>query len=446
MTISKTSLIEKLCHHFENDDITYVIVGDTRSYPIEIHGDTDILTDSRSLALAQKSLLKFCDAHGIKIAQVLQHEQSAWYYVLAWFDDAGHLNTFDPDICSDYFRYGKLFLMADQVVSGRIRKQTNVTNLSNGFFVPAPSRSFIYYLLKKIDKGVLDERQGEYLSSQWCLDVEGGMAEIQRFWPEREVSLLASAASSRDWTTVRKDIDKFRAVLRGAIGFSLKYQWKELVRKLLRLFHPTGLLICFLGPDGSGKSSIITRVQDDLAPLFRRTQTYHLRPHFGHRMKDQGPVRAPHAEPTRNIVASILKSIFYFADYTIGYWWSIWPRRVRSTLILFDRYFYDLIVDPRRLRYGGPKWAPAFLAKCIPAPDLVIYLDAPPEVLLSRKQEVSASELERQRREYSSLINKLRNGYKVDASQPLAEVVENVERIIVTFLEARVTKKLTSNV
>lgn len=446
MPLSKTSIIEKLCHQFENDDVTYVIAGDTSRYPIEIHGDTDILTDSRSLSLAHKSLLRFCDTYGITIAQVIQHEQSAWYYVLAWFDEAGHLNTFNPDICSDYFRYGRLFLVADQVVSDRVRKQTNIASLSTGFFVPAPSRSFIYYLLKKIDKGVLDERHGEYLSAQWRLDVHGGMSEIQRFWPEKEASILASAASSTDWTTVRKDIERFRTALRGAIGFSLKYQWRELVRKLWRVVHPTGLLICFLGPDGSGKSSVITRVQGDLAPLFRSTLIYHLRPHFGHRTNDQGPVRAPHAQPPRSIVVSILKSIFYFADYTVGYWWSIWPRKVRSTLILFDRYFYDLIVDPKRLRYGGPQWVPAFLAKCIPAPDLVIYLDAPPEVLLSRKQEVSASELEKQQREYSVLINQLQNGYKINASQPLDEVVENVERIIVNFLEARVSKNLTSDI
>ena len=444
--LSKSSLVAKLCHRFENDGITYVIVGDTRHYPEEIHGDTDIVTDTRSLPLARKSLLKFCNEQGIKIAQVLQHEQSAWYYVLAWFDEAGHLKTFDPDICGDFFRYGNLFLKADQVVSGRMRKQADATNSSAGFFIPTPARSFIYYLLKKIDKGVLDERHGEYLSSQWRLDVQGGMAGIQRFWPELEAGILAKAATNSDWTAVRKEIGKFRALLREAIGFTLRYRWNELVRKLRRLFCPTGLMIVFLGPDGSGKSTIITCAQNDLAPLFRRTQTYHLRPHFGHRTKDQGPVHEPHAQPVRNAFASILKSLFYFADYTVGYWWSIWPSRVRSTLILFDRYFYDLIVDPKRLRYGGPQWVPRFLAKCIPAPDLIIYLDAPSEVLLSRKQEVSASELERQQREYSILINKLQNGYKVDASKPLAEVVGNVERIIVSFLEARVSKRLTPDV
>jgi thymidylate kinase len=442
---SKSRLILNLCQHLENDGITYVIVGDTRRYPDESFGDTDILIDMPSLSSAKRSLLKFANEHRIAIAQVLQHEQSAWHYVLAWFDEAGRLNTFDPDICGDYFRHGRLFLKAEQVVSGRVRHNT-VAKSDSAFFVPTPARGFIYYLLKKIDKGTLDERQGEYLSSQWKLDAQGGLTEIRRFWPDVEAGILARAAAASNWTLVRKEISKLRAVLRCSIRSTFRYRWNEVVRKWRRLIHPTGLLIVFLGSDGSGKSTIIKHVQNDVGSLFRRTQIYHLRPHFGCRQKDQGPVYEPHARSTRNMFTSLIKGLFYWADYTIGYWWAIWPNKVRSTLILFDRYFFDLVVDPRRLRYGGPRWISRVLARCIPSPDLTIYLHAPPEILLSRKQEVAASELERQHQEYSVLISKLGNGYKVDASKPLAEVIYNVETIIVDFLEARVSKRLTSDV
>jgi thymidylate kinase len=100
-----------------------------------------------------------------------------------------------------------------------------------------------------------------------------------------------------------------------------------------------------------------------------------------------------------------------------------------------------VIIDPKRLRYGGPPWIPVFLSKYIPSPDLIIYLDAPPAVLLSRKQEGAASEIERQRQAYLELTHDLQSAYIIDASKPLPEVIDSVERIIVEFMESRVTKR-----
>lgn len=441
--ITRSQAISKLFQYLEDDGVNYVVVGDTRGYPEEIQGDIDIVTDPRSLPLAQQSLFKFCKDYSIKIVQVLQHEHSAWYYVLAWFDGTGKLITFNPDICSDYFRYGRLFLMAEEVLAGRVRAVGDKKGPLN-FFVPSPPKGFIYYLLKKIDKGDLDERQRDYLSSQWNSDIHGGMAQIARFWPDHEANILARAARTNDWAPVRKEIGKFQLVLRKSLGFSVRHWCHEIIRKLRRLFYPTGLLVVFLGSDGSGKSTIITQVQNDLAPLFRQTKAYHLRPHFGRRIKDNTPVAHPHAQPPRSTIASCLKMLLYLADYSIGYCFAIFPHKVRSTLILFDRYFFDVIIDPKRLRYGGPRWIPVFLTKCIPSPDLIIYLDAPPAVLLSRKQEVAASEIERQRQAYLNLTHDLQSAYTIDASKPLPEVIDSVERIIVEFMESRVTKRRTS--
>jgi thymidylate kinase len=440
--ISRSQAISKLFQYLEDDGVNYVVVGDTRGYPEEVHGDTDIVTDPRSLPLAQQSLFKFCKDYSIKIVQVLQHEHSAWYYVLAWFDRTGKLITLKPDICGDYFRFGRLFLKAEDVLADRIRAVGDKKRPLN-FFAPSPPKGFVYYLLKKIDKGDLDERQGDYLSSQWNLDIHGGMVQIERFWPGQEANIIARAARTNDWAPVRKEIGKFRLVLRKSLGFSVRHWCHEIIRKLRRLFYPTGLLVVLLGSDGSGKSTIITQVQNDLAPLFRRTKTYHLRPHFGRRIKDKAPVIDPHAQPPRNSIASCLKMLLYLADYSIGYRFAIYPHKVRSTLILFDRYFFDVIIDPKRLRYGGPRWIPVFLAKCIPSPDLIVYLDAPPAVLLSRKQEVAVSEIERQRQAYLNLTHDLQSAYTIDASKPLPEVIDSVERIIVEFMESRVIKRHT---
>ena len=63
-----------------------------------------------------------------------------------------------------------------------------------------------------------------------------------------------------------------------------------------RMVQPTGLLVAMLGADGAGKSTVLAQVEDDLAPAYRRTKRYHLRPHFG-RVTADGPAVV---DPTRN--------------------------------------------------------------------------------------------------------------------------------------------------
>ena len=437
----RSQAVTTLFQYFDQDGVNYVIVGDIRGYPDELCGDIDIVTDFPSLTLEQQTLLRFCNDHGIKVVQVLQHEQSAWYYVLAWFDETGRLITINPDICCDYFRYGKLFLKADEVVADRLRTGQE-KNESLGLFAPPPAKGFIYYLLKKIDKGDLDKRHGDFLSWQWNRDVEGGMAQITRFWPSLEVSMLAKAASTNDWDPIRNEISRFQSLLRRSLSFSITHWRRENLRKIRRVLQPTGLFIVFLGSDGSGKSTIIGQMQRDLAALFRRTNVYHLRPRFGRKVTDEVPISRPHGQTPRSSLFSLLKLLLYLTDYLLGYIFVIWPRTIRSTLILFDRYFFDALIDPKRLRYGGPEWFVRLLAKCIPLPDLVIYLDAPTAVLLSRKQELTPSEIDRQRVAYLNLIKNLHDAYKVDASRPLHEVITDVERIVVDFMADRTMKRI----
>jgi thymidylate kinase len=73
---------------------------------------------------------------------------------------------------------------------------------------------------------------------------------------------------------------------------------------------------------------------------------------------------------------------------------------VRRSLVVFDRYYCDLLIDPRRFRSRAPRWLAGAIAAMIPMPDLMLVLDAPAEVLQARKQEVPAEESARQAQAY----------------------------------------------
>jgi thymidylate kinase len=76
-----------------------------------------------------------------------------------------------------------------------------------------------------------------------------------------------------------------------------------------------------------------------------------------------------------------------------------------------------------------------------PRPSLVIFLDAPPEMLYQRKQEATPAYLERRRRVVLELGKTMPNFVRVDAAQPLEQVVADVSQSIVDFNASRVSSQ-----
>lgn len=198
-----------------------------------------------------------------------------------------------------------------------------------------------------------------------------------------------------------------------------------------------------MGPDGSGKSSVIDGVQRRLESDGRTIHYIHLRPRLG-RNTDQNaaPVTNPHAKAPYGQVLSTLKIFYLLADYCGGYILKVRPLLKRSEIVIFDRYYHDLLVDPKRYRYGGPMWLARLVGRLVPKPDLWILLDAPAEVLQSRKQEVPFEETARQRQAYLDLVKGFKNSVVIDASQPLDDVVADTNRAILEFMAKRTEKRL----
>jgi thymidylate kinase len=66
------------------------------------------------------------------------------------------------------------------------------------------------------------------------------------------------------------------------------------------------------------------------------------------------------------------------------------------------------------------------LAHAYPKPDLVLYLDAPAEVLLARKGEGTIAALERRRGDYLALADVAPDFVVVDVDRPTEDVVHDV--------------------
>lgn len=187
--------------------------------------------------------------------------------------------------------------------------------------------------------------------------------------------------------------------------------------------------VTMLGPDGAGKTTVIAELSKRLADRGASVALFHWRPGMlrGRAVHNDEPVTDPHKSPVRNPVVSAGKLLFLFCDWWLGYLLLIRRELAAGKTVIFDRGFVDLLVDPRRYRYGGPAWLAEAVGYLLPRPGLVVLLDAPVDVLRGRKVEVPLTETIRQRRAYLERVERLPNGVVVDASHPIAEVARHVE-------------------
>jgi len=118
------------------------------------------------------------------------------------------------------------------------------------------------------------------------------------------------------------------------------------------------------------------------------------------------------------------------------------PLLVRSNFVLFDRYFHDVLVDPRRYRYGGPKWFARILSRLVPEPELVIVLDAEGNLIMSRKDELPLAEIERQREVYSQLRFRRAEEVVIKADGGVEATLRSVIGAVTEFMSHRLSRRM----
>jgi thymidylate kinase len=211
---------------------------------------------------------------------------------------------------------------------------------------------------------------------------------------------------------------------------------KENIYKVKRIISPPGFCIAIIGTDGSGKTTVINEIKKPLESALHNNIHYeHLRPNLipsiavllGKKSKDDnGPVDNPHEGKPSNFAGSLLRLSYYSIDYIFGYWFKV--RKIiarRPKLFIFDRYFYDNIIDQRRNCLALPDRLVRFFGFFIPEPDMVLCLGAEPEKIFARKPELPLDEIRRQVSALKEFCDTKNNAVWIDTSSDLQTTIDD---------------------
>jgi thymidylate kinase len=136
------------------------------------------------------------------------------------------------------------------------------------------------------------------------------------------------------------------------------------------------------------------------------------------------------------------RAILRLGNRTAEEWYRqlvAWRWQRQGAIVIYDRHFF---VDYHAYDVSGTharsleQRIHGLLLRRLPKPDLVVYLDAPGEVLLARKGEGTVEALDQRRVEYRAIASIVPRFVEVDATQPVEAVVRAVADSIMDVVDA----------
>lgn len=326
--------------------------------------------------------------------------------------------------------------------------------IKNGIWVqPTKYETFLTFLSKQFGqkKPFLKERYIHQIKSELFEEPEYFFDHIENIVSKKYKDRLLENIENEQYDKI---FSKYKELSRqikrnswkkrpfGTLCGKIQFVSEKIYRILMR-YKKYSRTFAILAPDGTGKSSLMDQIIDKINFYYvseAKVNLYHFRPQIfpnlrevGQRAKIMGEkefTSNPHLFKPAGMISSFFRMAYYIVDYVIG-----WHIRIRNDVhydrySAFDRYSYDLLVDPKRSRINLPYWVRRLLVGITPKPRVIIILSADADVIYKRKQELKRDEIKRQLSEYEKISKRGKNTYVINAEESLDTMSEKAIQIL----------------
>lgn len=392
---------------FENNKIRYVILRNYQSLPdfLDKGSDIDFLIDLESYKNIEKTLRSIPNL--IILISVNR------LYVKEF------ICSFNGVLCLklDFHPYeqwkGAIYLTNDDVLNQR-EKYKN-------FYIPSRFHQGIISLFSSmLHGGFIKLRYANSIKTSFS-DNEDKIRTQHKKYGAKSIEALIRYSKNQ----IREDeLIKYRKYILSNICFyNIKTNFIGFLNRLyvyikdeikLRI-KPKGLFLGFVGVDGSGKSTVIDKLIENVTNIVRddRVVVYHLFP--GSIRKNDFSVN-PYSKREYSLIIGFLKEIYLLSKYWLNTFKLI-NTLSRTKMVIMDRLNYDIIVDPKRFRIKK-LFLKEFFNRLIYSADVVFYCKADPLTIFNRKSELSLDEIERQQLILSEFLIKNKNWIEINTNDP----------------------------
>lgn len=103
--------------------------------------------------------------------------------------------------------------------------------------------------------------------------------------------------------------------------------------------------------------------------------------------------------------------MYYYLDYVLGQFYVYTKANLKGHILLYDRYYFDYIIDSKRANIVLPTGFVRGLYALVFKPDLNFLLYADPDIILARKQELSEEDIVQLTSKFRNLFSRFNNKY-----------------------------------